>query len=278
MTSTVCNQIQLKLPSNKTIYDKRAGFYCNLNLMKQFTYGILALLFALQSFAQPSFEDWETESKTNKRLLPRYGLLPKNEREIAADSSYIAQMMGQPEFKTRREASARAIQLGWDYYYKLDFKTAMYRFNQAYLLDSTNTDIYSGYGAIYMGMHRYDLASEQYKMGLSKDPSNPHLLTDLATYYLDQYYSLAFMPKSDVVQDPKAAAQPHLDSAISLLNRSYAIDNKDVNTAYKLSICYYNNGDCSNAWKYYDVAMALGGKPVTTKYVTDLKKRCPRKQ
>jgi tetratricopeptide (TPR) repeat protein len=235
--------------------------------------GLLDL--SIGSFSQ-SFEQWEFESKTNKRLLPRYGHLPKTESEVKSDSDYIKQIMALPQFKTRREASNHLINLGFQYYYRPDFKTAMYRFNQAYLLDSTNTDIFWGYGAIYMALGQYELAKKQYDDGLAIDPTNTHLLTDLATYYMEYFYLTIQMPANDMVRDPKAQAKQFMDSAIYYLTKSYRLDPKDVNTVYKLSICYWNIDDCSNAWKFYDEAVSLGGRPITEEYKKDLKKRCKR--
>src|SRR5687768_4539371 len=108
--------------------------------MKTLLLVLFGSLLTTTTVAQQSFESWEKESKTNKRLLPRYGLLTKSEAEIRSDSSYTKQMMTLPEFKTRRDASDHLINLGFQYYYNGDLKTAMYRFNQAFLLDTTNTD------------------------------------------------------------------------------------------------------------------------------------------
>ncbi len=118
--------------------------------MKFLLFIVFGFFLTVVSFAQPSFDSWEAESKTNKRLLPRYGHLPKRSEEIKSDSDYIRQMMLLPQFKTRREASNHMIGSRFPILLSADFKTAMYRFNQAYLLDSTNTDIFWGYGAIYM--------------------------------------------------------------------------------------------------------------------------------
>lgn len=244
--------------------------------MKPLLFTTIGLILTIASFAQPPFDTWEAESKTNKRLLPRYGHLPKTQKEIKSDSDYIKQMMALPQFKTRREASNHLIGLGFQYYYRSDFKTAMYRFNQAYLLDSTNTDIFWGYGAIYMAFGQYELAKIQYLNGLSIDSINTHLLTDLATYFMEQYYLMAQMPKNDMVKDPKLEAKRFMDSALLYLTKSYLLDTKDVNTTYKLSICYWNIEDCNNAWKYYDLTVALGGRPITEEYTRDLKKRCKR--
>lgn len=219
------------------------------------------------SFAQPGlykdgFDEWRKESQTNKRLLPRYGHIPKSEDEIKSDSAYVKQIMALPQFSTRREASNHLIGLGFNYYYRDDLKTAMYRFNQAYLLDTTNTDIFWGYGAIYMRFGYLGLAAAQYQEGLKVDSTNTHLWTDYATMYLAQYYRLE--------------RKESLDTATMYFERSYNLDAKDVNTVYKLSICYWNKNDCKNAWKYYDECVALGGRPITEEYTADLKGRCKR--
>jgi tetratricopeptide (TPR) repeat protein len=237
---------------------------------------IFLLILSGVSIAQDPFAKWEEDSKTNKGLLPMYGHLPKSEAEIKNDSDFINKIMVLPQFKTRREASNHMINLGFQYYYRSDFKTAMYRFNQAYLLDTTNAEIFWGYGAIYMAMGQFELAKKQYEDGLKVDPGNTHLMTDLATYYLQQFYVISDMPKNDIVPDPKIMARTWMDSAIFYLKKSYTQDPLDVNTVYKLSICYWNIDDCKNAWTYYDEAMALGGKPVTASYTSDLKKRCKR--
>ena len=235
---------------------------------------LFLFLFGNNALSQVSFEEWEAESKTNKRLLPKYGYLRKSEIEIKSDSDYVKQMMATPQFKNRREASNHLIGLGFQYYYRGDLKTAMYRFNQAYLLDTTNSDIFWGYGAIYMAMGKYALSKKQYDEGLSIDPLNTHLLTDLGTYYMGQFYEISEMPPNDIIKDPKKLARQHIDSAIAILTKSYIINPKDVNTAYKLSISHWAIDSCAQAFKYYDEAKTLGGKPITEAYTKDLEKRC----
>ena len=146
----------------------------------------------------------------------------------------------------------------------------MYRFNQAYLLDSTNTDIYWGYAGVYMTLGDFGKAEKQYLEGLAINPKSTHLLTDYGTYFMAQYYNLQPI-------DEKGALT-NLDSAITYMTKSYQLDPTDQNTTFKLSICYWNKGDCDNAWKYYDVCNALGGQPITEHYTTDLKKKCKRKK
>ena len=225
-------------------------------------------LFALTIFAQQiTSDEWDKQATTNKRLLPKYGNLPKTEEEKKADLDFIKTVLEKDS--TNRKASDHMIRLGFSYLYR-DIKTAMYRFNQAYLLDSTNTDIYWGFGGVYMTLGDYGKAEKQYSEGLSINPKNTHLLTDYGTYFMAQYYGLQPVAEKD--------ASRNLDSAISYMNRSYQLDPIDPNTTFKLSICFWNKNDCDNAWKFYDKCKALGGQPITEDYTNDLKKKCKRKK
>jgi tetratricopeptide (TPR) repeat protein len=226
------------------------------------------LIYSLTTYAQQmTSSQWEEESKTNIRMLPKYGHIAKNENQKKLDKEFIETALKQDS--TNRKASDHLVRLGFSYLYR-DIKTAMYRFNQAYLLDSTNTDIYWGYGGVYMTLGEYAKAEKQYLEGLALNPENTHLLTDYGTYFMAQYYSLQPI-------DEKGALR-NLDSAIMYMTKSYRLDPLDQNTSFKLSICYWNKGDCENAWKYYDVCTALGGQPITEEYTNDLKKKCKRKK
>ena len=230
------------------------------------------LLFTLTTYGQQmNSDEWKEQAKTNIRLLPKYGHADKTDEQKRLDQKFIDQTMEQEQFKgDRTAASNHLIDLGFNYLYRGDIKTAMYRFNQAYLLDSTNTDIYWGYGAVYMTLGNYETAKEQYEEGLSKNPNNTHLLTDYGTHYMGQYYALEPIDKD--------AAASRLDSAITYLFKSYQLDKKEQNTTFKLSICYWIKGDCNKAWKFYDECKELGGQPITEAYTNDLKKKCKRKK
>lgn len=229
---------------------------------------IFLTFFAIAASAQQS--SLSEQAKTNKRLLPKYGNQPKTSQELEADKSFIESTLASPEFKgDRRMASNYFIGRGFDYIYKRDAKTAMYRFNQAYLLDSTNTDIYWGYGAFYMTDNNLTAARQQYEAGLKRAPNSSHLLTDYATTYLAEYQRLTSEGKT---QEAASA----MKSAIINLEKSYAADSKDQNTLFKLSVCHFLKGDCSSARKYYDTCKTLGGKPITQEFTDALQLQCPQ--
>lgn len=210
-----------------------------------------------------TLEQWNIEAQSNIRLLPKYGKAEKTEGQKAADNKFIEATLKQ--FPTNRKASDHLIELGFKYLVT-DVKTAMYRFNQAYLLDPTNSDIYWGFAGVYMTLRDYKKAEEQYKEGLKIAPKNTHLLTDYGTYFMVQYFEMKSL------DEKKSLA--NLGTAITYLTNSYEIDKTNPNTSFKLSVCYWIKGNCEYAWKYYNVCKEYGGQPITEDYTTELKRKC----
>ena len=105
-----------------------------------------------------TLEKWNEESKTNIRLLPKYGHVRKNDAQRRSDEEFIKAALKQDS--TKRKASDHLISLGFRYL-RSDIKTALYRFNQAYLLDSTNADIYWGYGGVFLTLGDYIKAEQK---------------------------------------------------------------------------------------------------------------------
>jgi len=235
--------------------------------MKNILTSLLLLLSLTVTAQQISWEEWELESKSDIRLLPKYGNTEKTEGQKEADERLIKTMLEHES--SLEKASNLFINLGFQFLYKNDMETAMYRFNQAYLLNPTNTDIYWGFGAIYMTLGQYEKAKEQYEEGLKITPNNTHLLTDYGTYFMWQHSAL------QPTDTEKAMIK--LDSAMTYLSKSYKIDPADQQTTFKLSILYLTKGDCTNAWKYYDECKSLGGQVITEAYTKGLKKDCKRK-
>lgn len=230
------------------------------------------VFFSLTTFAQKmndatgqqmTLEQWNEEAKTNIRLQPKYGNIAKTEAQKKADREFIETAIRQDS--TAQKASQHLIGLGFKYLYR-DIKTAMYRFNQAWLLDSTNTDVYWGFGGVYMTLGDYTKAAQWYQHGLSINPDNTHLLTDYGTYFMGQYQALSASSEKDALK--------HLESAIRYLVKSYQLDPGNQNTSFKLSVCYWYKSDCSNALKYHDACKKLGGKPITEDYTRALMQKC----
>ncbi|MEZ2335823.1 tetratricopeptide repeat protein [Mucilaginibacter sp. RCC_168] len=227
-------------------------------MMKYLLAFLLSFTYVCGFAQQISYEEWKKESKDNIRLLPEYGHVPKTAEQIEADQRLIDTELKQNG--THRKASDQLIKLGFSYLYQGDIKTAMYRFNQAYLLDPKNENIYWGFGAVYSSFNDSKAAIAQYDKGLAMNPISSVILTDKATIYF--------------IDSQKDGSQEKLNTAIKLLTTSYGIDAANMNTTYKLSVCYFLRKDCVNAWKFYNECMKQGGQPIVKEYTEALKKQC----
>ena len=182
--------------------------------MKKVT--LILILFSINFFAQNgNFEKWEELAKKDINLQPEYGNAEKNDNQLEADNNFIEGIM--KHFDNKQDASKKMTELGFKYLYeRRDLQTAMKRFNQAYLLDKNNADIYYGYGTIYFNLGNMNNAREQYDKGLLINPNHSGILTDYGTTYLGEYYNLT--PKN-----PEKANKSLLESK-KYLEKSYSID------------------------------------------------------
>jgi tetratricopeptide (TPR) repeat protein len=80
-------------------------------------------------------------------LLPKYGYLPKNAIQQEADKKFISTI--DERYKgDRKKAAAEVSMRGWQLLRQSNFDDAMRRFNQAWLLDSTNGNALWGMAAL----------------------------------------------------------------------------------------------------------------------------------
>jgi len=223
---------------------------------------IVCIIFVCISYAgsaqNMSYKDWKKDAEEDIRLLPKYGNIPKTKGQLNSDNQLIDSYIKQEG--SRRKASEVLIDIGFTYLYKGDIKTAMYRFNQAWLLDPENENVFWGWGAIYFTFGDMSKALEQYGEGLKLNPENPNILTDKGTIFMDKYYE----------HNDKSS----LSSAIDLFSKSYSVDSTNQNTSYKLSVAYFIAKDCENALKFFDICKKLGGKPIRKEYDTALHNDC----
>ncbi len=220
---------------------------------------LACLLVSISSFGQQiTYEQFQQQARTDINLQPEYGHVVKDKDHLEEDQKFIDLVLKQDT--THRKGSEHLVGLGFKYLGQGDMETAMRRFNQAWLLDPQNENVYWGFGAIYGTFSDYPNAIVQYDKGLALNTQSSVLLTDKATIYFVMYQ--------------RGHQQSNLDSALSLLTKSYGIDAQNLNTIYKLSICYFLSKDCANAQKFYSEFIKVGGTTHADGYADALKKQC----
>ena len=98
---------------------------------------------------------------TPKNLLPMYGYMEKTDGEKKADEEFIGIVV--KEYGDKENASQEIVNVANEYYQKGDMDTAMKRYNQAWLLNSNNPDVYVGFGNILKKQGYEKEADEMYK-------------------------------------------------------------------------------------------------------------------
>ncbi|MCT2561067.1 tetratricopeptide repeat protein [Chryseobacterium herbae] len=232
---------------------------------------ILILFFSLFCSAQKQrFESWKNMADNDISLQPEYGAVKKSEEQIKADNEFKNEVL--KKFNSPEEASKKMVETGFGYIYeKGDFMTAMKRFNQAFLFNKNNADIYYGYGTIYFNLGAYEEAREQFNKGLKINPDHSEMLTDYGTTYLGDFYESA--DKTNASENEKLWT-----AAENYFNRSLKINNKNSNTIYKLSIVSMYLKKCEQAQKYFKMAQEMGNPNITERFENELKKTCETKK
>lgn len=223
---------------------------------------ILLISFFTLLFGQNSnYEKWKSMAENDINLQPEYGNAQKSEEQIKSDNEFVEEIL--KHYKNKEEASKEMTKLGMNYLYeKGDFVTAMKRFNQAFLLNKENADVYYGYGTIYFNLGAFEDARFQYDKGLKLNPNHSEMLTDYGTTYLADFY--------------ENENKESLTRADEYLKKSLKIDDKNSNTIYKLSIVNMYSGNCDEANKYLKSAKKLKNPNVTEAFENELKEACKK--
>ncbi|WP_162053057.1 tetratricopeptide repeat protein [Pontibacter pamirensis] len=139
-------------------------------------------------------------------------------------------------FKSRKLASEYYVLQAQRAFNDRKQDSASYLFGRAYLMDSTNNDIFWGYGIVYGREQKYDEALFLLYRALEKDKQNPRLLNDVATSHLSRFYAKA--DPEDLMQSRK------------LLEQAVQLSPNEADAYYKLAInCYYLR-EYGSAWTY----------------------------
>lgn len=181
---------------------------------------IFMVLFLSACRGPSEYELWQEEAVDNWRLLPHYGNEPKSPEMQAADDEFIKASIA--EDGSARKAAEKMIRFGYRYLQKHDVRTAMYRFNQAWLLDHSNEVSYCGFASVYWHFRDYNSAIKMYDEGLKLNPDNTSILTHKANLYI-------------VMLQSKFSEAMVLD-AFELLKKSYALNPNYANKLHSLLV------------------------------------------
>ena len=230
---------------------------------------VILLFFTSISFSQSgNFEKWSLQADKDPSLQPEYGNIQKTPEQIDVDQQFIDKLLDEYD-GDKKKASKKMTELGFKYLYeKGDFVTAMRRFNQAFLVEQNNADIYYGYGTVFFNLGEMEKARMQYDKGLNIDSEHAEILTDYGTTYLGDFYN-NFDSNKELANERLILAKKYLD-------KSYKLDQKNSNTIYKLAVINMYLDNCKEAWKYLKSAKKMKNPNVTVAFENELKTKCEK--
>lgn len=249
---------------------------------------IYLLLLTSPIFAQNKIELLLLQHDEKINLAPMYGagVVEKTVKQKITDSIFIDEVL--KLCGTYDSACKAQNNLAWGYFYDGKIRTAMKRFNQAWLLDSTNASEYFGFSCILevikenpneffetspIKIKTVNNPKEYYKIGKQKDKDNKNEI--LSLYYIctgfETYGKIDLAIESSnrllelVPKDTFALKQRgHLyiikeNWGKAILDLNSAIQNgaKSADLFNDLGYSYQESGDYENAFKFYEKASQI---------------------
>lgn len=189
-----------------------------------------------QDASDQNVNKWNEAYHSN--LKPMYGNKIKSAEEKAADKKYVDFMLTHHNGDTIK-AAKEAARDGWYFFYKKVIDTAMFRFNQSWLIDSTYPASYFGFAAIkeFQGLNKE--AENYFNIAYKNDPTD-----SLSKKYLHQI----------------AEIRENQKDTLELIKSYYRVLSKfpkDVFATGKLGFFYSALNKQDSALKYYNLTIEL---------------------
>jgi len=183
----------------------------------------------------------------------------------ASDEKLIAEATHQ--YGTREKAASVIVVNGFVYYQKYDFANAMRRFNQAWLLDPMNAEVYAGFGSVLHDQEKYCEAMQMMEKSLSL---NPPIFKGI---YPDAARMVTLCAVNDKTLSPEAKAKLLEHSEALYINAEKTEPNKTY-VYDSWATAYYWRGQYAKAWSMVVKERATGGKP-SEKFLSLLSEKMP---
>lgn len=179
-------------------------------------------------------------------LKPMYGYEKKCKEQIEADTFFLHE--SDKIDMDRKVACVHEIERAWEYFNTNNLDSSMKRFNQAWLLDSTNADIYWGFGNILGKQQKFQESLKYFDKSLVINSKNSKVWLCSATSY-----GQLFSQSKDISM---------LNKAIDNLKESISIDSTNAEAFGQLTALYSYFTQKDSARKYLEITDRLDPKAI----------------
>ena len=201
--------------------------------------------------------------------IPLYAGHEKTKEMIALDEEFIKSASG--HFNGSKEKAAEYfIAKGWSFIKKGNWRTAVKRFNQSWLLDPKNPNVYWGLAAAMGDKGDFKLSCELFEKGTILHPKAGHFYCDYAITLLKSIRWGANNKTASIALRSQKA-EKLLKKALSMV--------KDFPPAYFfLGVANFYQEKYQTAWEMMEKAEQLGFPLEGDDFVAKLEAKLPRKK
>jgi tetratricopeptide (TPR) repeat protein len=202
------------------------------------------------------------DSTKEMNLQPKYGSLPKNDALKSSDAIFLAEM--DKEYKGNRKKAAEEISLlGWQLLHEENRADAMRRFNQAWLLDSSNGKALWGMAALEASSRKFD---ESLKLFAEAEPSVGKEINFSVDYAKAMGFAGAILKN-----------EARLKDAFARFAAVYEKASKNTLNLENWAKTLFLVGDYAEAWKKVKLAeKTSGGRNLDPFFLKNLQAKMPR--
>ena len=208
--------------------------------------------------------------KTPFNEIPMYGGVEFTPEQKEINEKFIQDVVKQ--FGDRKTAAEKSVGFGWHYYNeKHDTKTAMKRFNQAWLLDPNNAGAFFGFGFLMAEKKKYDEAIVYYKRSMELDPNNAVVVCNLGRMYETKAYILRRQHKREEMLK-------NLDESMELYEKAIkvATTNDDLGYIYySWAVALELMDNYAEAWDKIKLARKHNGYYIEPGFIKHLSRSMP---
>nr|WP_315229474.1 hypothetical protein [uncultured Albidiferax sp.] len=194
--------------------------------------------------------------------LAKYGGIARNAEQREADEEFLKSV----DFDfpgDRKKASEEFVKWGWDYIRQRDLVSAMRRFNQAWLLDSTSGTALWGMASVLGLKGEHAAAVALYGEADLTQSSNKNFSAD---------YAMTLGVSGKLLRDPSLVQKSYARFA-----KTFERDSQHVGNLHNWAMTLYYNEAYSEAWDKVKLAESIPiGKSFDPKFIEALTAKMPR--
>ncbi len=161
---------------------------------------------------------------------------------------------------SREAASQEFLRVGWARYNAGDLNAAMRRFNQAWLLDSLNADVFWAFGSVSLAEKDLDESIAMFDRAIALDSHHAKAICGLGAVY----------QLKAVRAGPSADAPSYLQISDQLFDQGSRLDPHEERCYSDWAVTLFLQRRYADAWHKIEEARQLGGSTISSEFLKEL--------